>query len=210
MSCAYLSIPRFVNVPNHILSSPVSAAVRLYYGIKMIQSSDKSYYASLFSITAYPEMSFGIIACCLPTTPKFINALKKPELNPKVTSHLSSFLQMFRPIGGARTSRHTLVHSRHNSGTMHSRENSETSAMSYEASSRPRHRRATTLDRIIDLYMDSRHASTTITPVVHLNDVPLEDAEGSRHSLLPYIERNAGRAWDGRLQEYVRITSFHP
>lgn len=58
----------------------VSSLLRLYYAIRLSQTGDITYYATITGLCAYPEMAFGIIAGCLPVTPKFFRTLGQTRI----------------------------------------------------------------------------------------------------------------------------------
>lgn len=75
-----------------ISRSCVAATVRMYYTVRIYRSSDYTYLITFFGGCTMAEITFGIIACCLPTTPKFFQAMKKTKLIVGLESYLRTFL----------------------------------------------------------------------------------------------------------------------
>lgn len=72
-------------------SACASSAIRLYYTIKLARSKDVTYYISIMGMWTLPEIASGILAMCLPVSPKFFRSLKDSTL-------WSSLKRIFQPF----------------------------------------------------------------------------------------------------------------
>lgn len=61
-------------------SACASSAIRLSYTIKLARSKDITYYNSIMGVWTLPEIASGILAMCLPVSPKFFRSLKDSPL----------------------------------------------------------------------------------------------------------------------------------
>ena len=57
-----------------------ASAIRLYYSTKLADGKDVTYRLSIMSLWTIPEMTSGLLAMCLPVSPKFFQALKTSKL----------------------------------------------------------------------------------------------------------------------------------
>lgn len=64
----------------------VASAIRLYYSTKLADSEDNTYRFSIMSLWTLPEMTSGLLAMCLPVSPKFYQALKTSKLGTSLQS----------------------------------------------------------------------------------------------------------------------------
>ncbi|KAL8690430.1 MAG: hypothetical protein Q9218_004119 [Villophora microphyllina] len=78
--------PNFVDPPD--LSNIYYAVIITSLTLSTLysQNPDATYYNALFGLWTFPEITFGIIACCLPTAPKFIQTLRKAGTDAKAGS----------------------------------------------------------------------------------------------------------------------------
>lgn len=63
-----------------------ASAIRLYYSIKLADGKDFTYRLSIMSLWTIPEMTSGLLAMCLPVSPKFFQALKTSKLGTSLQS----------------------------------------------------------------------------------------------------------------------------
>lgn len=187
-------------------SSLAAATVRIYYCIRLIQSSDTSYYTALFSLTTFPEIGFGIIACCLPTMPRFVRALKKPQLSPKLASYITTGFYIIRPTKYRRSSRCSLKY------------NGNNVCKSDEVDARPKQsRRPSESLEMLTVPKRETHCEHTDDHCIHgppadahiMRTICIDTVEEPASSLAPYLHRHTGQPWDGQLQDYVQRTQSH-
>ncbi|CAG8962026.1 hypothetical protein HYFRA_00014135 [Hymenoscyphus fraxineus] len=74
-----------------ILAS-ICAAVRLKYAVIYLRHDDFTWLYSQMAIWMFLELGIGIVACCLPTLPRFFKALAEKPLFSSISSTLHSFL----------------------------------------------------------------------------------------------------------------------
>ena len=74
------------------ISACVCSIVRLSFAIKLLSTTDITYYAWLTGLWTYPEMASGILVACLPVSPKFFQALNETGAFLKVRTSLRSLL----------------------------------------------------------------------------------------------------------------------
>lgn len=91
-----LPSPASIKVAYSFTSACASAAIRLYYTVILSHSSDVTYYTSVMGLWTIPEMASGILALCLPVSPRFFQSLKESKHLSGVRSSLRSFLQLSR------------------------------------------------------------------------------------------------------------------
>ena len=73
-------------------SSWVGSVAGLCYRIRAAHSDNLTYYVGVFGFCTYFELSFGIIAFCLPSTPKFFQTFKSSNLPTKLSSSIRANL----------------------------------------------------------------------------------------------------------------------
>ncbi|KAF3046373.1 hypothetical protein E8E12_005915 [Didymella heteroderae] len=61
-----------------------ASAIRLYYAIRLYQSTDQTYRGAVMGKWAEPELTFGFVAACLPVLPAFIKHLLRTPLGLEV------------------------------------------------------------------------------------------------------------------------------
>ena len=175
----------------------------MYYAVRIYQNSDYTYLVTLFGWCTLAEITFGIIACCLPTTPKFFQTMRKAKLIIGLESYVRTFLHKSRSDSYAKSSDQS-------DGRPSTNLN-----VSKEAKARPRH--YTTLSESHEMLATSdkdtlhcehrkeaipgRDADANIMRTVHIAVVK-EDA----NDLLPDIEMGPGGSWDGRTRSYSQAT----
>ena len=76
-------------VADAVTSACTSSAIQMYYSNKLRHSEDVTYYTTVIAIWSGPEIASGILAFCLPASPKFFQSLKESSL----WSGLKSFVQ---------------------------------------------------------------------------------------------------------------------
>lgn len=62
------------------ISACISSVLGVNSAIKLSHSEDNTYHTYLMTIYSYPEITFGILAVCLPILPKFVKSLRNLHL----------------------------------------------------------------------------------------------------------------------------------
>lgn len=175
----------------------------MYYAVRIYQNSDYTYLVTLFGWCTLAEITFGIIACCLPTTPKFFQAMRKAKLIIGLESYVRTFLHKSGSGSYAKSSDHS---DGRPSTSLH---------VSKEVKARPRH--YTTLSESHEMLATSdkdtlncgprkeaipgRNADVNIMRTVQIAAVK-EDA----NDLVPDIEKGPVGPWDGRTHSHSQAT----
>lgn len=74
-------------------SACAASIVRLFYSVKVIHSKDVSYLAGIINLWAIAEATCGILAMCLPISPKFFKSLQDAKLWSTLRISLHSFMK---------------------------------------------------------------------------------------------------------------------
>lgn len=86
-----LKISNLDTIAHSILSACASSAVRIYYTIELSHSKDFTYYTSVQALWSLPEMTLGLLAMCLPVSPKFFQSVKDSSFWSSLGSSLHFF-----------------------------------------------------------------------------------------------------------------------
>lgn len=86
-------------LPTHFRAC-ITSIVRIYYAVRILQTSDTTYNLVLLGLWSHIEITCGIVCGCLPVLPRFFVALQ-----PRVPMFLKSFAQLQNIPQGLRHSR---------------------------------------------------------------------------------------------------------
>ena len=179
----------------------------MYYAVRIYQkNSDYTYLITFFGWCTVAEIAFGIIACCLPTTPKFFQVMRKAKFIIGLESCVRTVLHKPRPGSHAKSSDHS---NGRPSPSLH---------VSKEAEARPKH--YTTLSESHEMLATSdkdtlncgprkeatpgRKADASIMRTIQITTVT-EDA----NSLLPDTEIGPVGSWDGRTHSHSQTVRIY-
>lgn len=74
-----------------VCSACASSAIRCYYAVQLARSNDVTYHVGLMVLWTVPEVASGILAMCLPVSPKFFRHIKDSNLWSGPKSFIFSF-----------------------------------------------------------------------------------------------------------------------
>lgn len=80
------SVPQAYMHDTDLRRACTASSVRLYYAVRLYNSTDLTYHAALMGKWAEPELTFGFLAACLPVMPAFVKHILRTSFGRRVRS----------------------------------------------------------------------------------------------------------------------------